>query len=57
MLYPMVDGVCFEAERRKGVQHEDYRYGWGLGPQATIDFEARVHEVSQRLVPQSASSG
>lgn len=29
----------------------------GLGPQATMDFEARVHTVCQRLVPQSANSG
>jgi aspartate racemase len=29
----------------------------GLGPQATMDFESRVHLVSQRLIPQSANSG
>ncbi|MEO8286663.1 MAG: aspartate/glutamate racemase family protein [Chloroflexota bacterium] len=29
----------------------------GLGPQATMDFEARVHAVSQRLIPQLANSG
>lgn len=29
----------------------------GLGPQATMDFEARVHEVSQRLIPQRANRG
>lgn len=29
----------------------------GISPQATIDFEARVHRVSQRLVPQSWNSG
>jgi aspartate racemase len=29
----------------------------GLGPQATMDFEARVHAVSQRLIPQVANSG
>jgi aspartate racemase len=29
----------------------------GLGPQATMDFEARVHAVSQELIPQSANSG
>lgn len=29
----------------------------GLGPQATIDFEMRVHEVSQRLIPQRANRG
>src|SRR6185312_3034607 len=27
----------------------------GVGPQATIDFEARVHAVSQRLLPQDWS--
>lgn len=29
----------------------------GLGPQATMDFEARVHAVSQRLIPQLANTG
>ncbi|MFL5734288.1 MAG: aspartate/glutamate racemase family protein, partial [Chloroflexia bacterium] len=29
----------------------------GLGPQATMDFEERVHAVSQRLIPPMASSG
>ncbi|HEY0070613.1 MAG TPA: amino acid racemase [Chloroflexia bacterium] len=29
----------------------------GIGPQATMDFEARVHAISQRLIPQSANSG
>src|SRR5205085_9039204 len=29
----------------------------GLGPQATMDFEGRVHAVSQRLIPQFANSG
>ena len=29
----------------------------GIGPQATMDFEARVHAVSQKLIPQSANSG
>ena len=29
----------------------------GLGPQATMDFEARVHEVSQRLIPQHFNAG
>jgi aspartate racemase len=29
----------------------------GLGPQATMDFEARIHRVSQRLIPQQANSG
>src|SRR5215211_7007362 len=29
----------------------------GLGPQATIDFEARVHAVSQRLIPQRGNAG
>jgi aspartate racemase len=27
----------------------------GVGPQATIDFEARVHAISQRLLPQDWS--
>jgi hypothetical protein len=26
----------------------------GLGPQATLDFEARVHAAAQRLIPQLA---
>jgi len=29
----------------------------GLGPQATIDFEARVHGAAQRLIPQSGNRG
>jgi aspartate racemase len=29
----------------------------GLGPQATMDFEARVHKVSQALIPQSWNTG
>lgn len=29
----------------------------GLGPQATMDFEARVHRISQRLLPQWMNSG
>ncbi len=29
----------------------------GMGPQATMDFEARVHDISQRLLPQFANTG
>lgn len=29
----------------------------GLGPQATMDFEERIHRVSQRLIPQLAAGG
>lgn len=29
----------------------------GLGPQATMDFEARVHRVAQRLIAPNAGSG
>src|ERR1051326_29609 len=29
----------------------------GMGPQATMDFEARVHAVSQQLIPQRGNSG
>jgi aspartate racemase len=29
----------------------------GIGPQATMDFEARVHRVAQRLVPPSRNAG
>ncbi len=29
----------------------------GLGPQATMDFEARLHAVAQRLIPQHGNSG
>jgi aspartate racemase len=29
----------------------------GLGPQATMDFEARVHRISQQLIPQRMNSG
>jgi aspartate racemase len=29
----------------------------GLGPQATIDFEQRLHRVAQRLIPQHGNMG
>jgi aspartate racemase len=29
----------------------------GLGPQATMDFESRVHAVSQRLIPADGNQG
>jgi aspartate racemase len=29
----------------------------GLGPQATMDFENRVHHIAQRLIPQQGNSG
>ena len=29
----------------------------GIGPQATMDFEARVHRAAQRLIPQRVNSG
>src|SRR5258706_13818349 len=29
----------------------------GISPQATMDFEARVHRVSQRLIPQDRNYG
>ena len=29
----------------------------GTGPQATMDFEARVHKISQGLIPQQGNSG
>jgi aspartate racemase len=29
----------------------------GLGPQATMDFEARVHRISQQLIPKRANGG
>jgi len=29
----------------------------GLGPQATMDFEARSHQAAQRLIPQHGNSG
>jgi len=29
----------------------------GLGPQATMEFEARVHQAAQRLLPQHGNSG
>jgi aspartate racemase len=29
----------------------------GLGPQATMDFESRVHAVSQRLIPANGNRG
>ena len=29
----------------------------GLGPQATMDFEERIHTVSQQLIAQHGNSG
>ncbi len=29
----------------------------GLGPQATMDFEARLHAAAQRLIPQQGNTG
>ena len=29
----------------------------GIGPQATIDFEARLHEASNRMLPQRINEG
>src|SRR5262245_13130376 len=29
----------------------------GIGPQATLDFEVRVHKAAQRLIPSNALSG
>jgi aspartate/glutamate racemase len=29
----------------------------GLGPQVTMDFEARVHRVAQRLIPPHGNGG
>lgn len=29
----------------------------GMGPQATIDFERKIHEVSNRLIPQHINQG
>lgn len=29
----------------------------GLGPQATMDFEAQIHRISQRLIPQDGNQG
>ncbi|HEU5099790.1 MAG TPA: aspartate/glutamate racemase family protein [Roseiflexaceae bacterium] len=29
----------------------------GLGPQATMDFERRVHQISQQLIPPQGNSG
>jgi aspartate racemase len=29
----------------------------GLGPQATMDFEARLHAVAQQIIPQQGNSG
>lgn len=29
----------------------------GVGPQATIDFEARLHRAAQRVIPQRANTG
>ena len=29
----------------------------GISPQATMDFEARVHRISQHLIPQAFNEG
>lgn len=29
----------------------------GLGPQATMEFEVRVHRAAQRLIPQDGNQG
>jgi aspartate racemase len=29
----------------------------GLGPQATMDFEQRIHRVAQQLIPPLGNSG
>src|SRR3989344_4303540 len=29
----------------------------GMGPQATMDFEARIHRISQKLIPQFVNRG
>jgi len=29
----------------------------GIGPQATMYFEEKIHEISQKLIPQNANSG
>jgi aspartate/glutamate racemase len=29
----------------------------GMGPQATMDFETRVHQASQKLIPQRYGAG
>jgi aspartate racemase len=29
----------------------------GISPQATMDFEKRIHEISQRIIPQRGNSG
>jgi hypothetical protein len=29
----------------------------GISPQATMDFERRIHKVSQRIIPQHGNSG
>src|SRR3954452_22750558 len=44
------DGVGGERMKRIGVLG-------GIGPQATIDFEARVHVACQQLIPQHWNLG
>ncbi|MFZ4663434.1 MAG: hypothetical protein ACOYNY_40890 [Caldilineaceae bacterium] len=29
----------------------------GIGPQATMDFEQRLHQAAQRLIPRRGNSG
>jgi aspartate racemase len=46
-----------DGERQGGVALKTIGVLGGLGPQATMDFEARVHQVAQRLIPQRQNSG
>src|SRR5947207_14372251 len=47
IVYSMQEGKSMKTSGVRG----------GLGPQATMDFEARVHAVSQALIPQYWNTG
>jgi aspartate racemase len=56
----LAEGVRAEASKNSGVAPTDLKtigVLGGLGPQATMDFEVRVHRIAQRLIPPHANTG
>ena len=46
-----------EAERRPPAAMKTIGVLGGLGPQATMDFEQRLHRAAQRVIPQQLNGG
>ena len=46
-----------DAERRPAVATKTIGVVGGLGPQATMDFEARLHRAAQRVIPPRLNGG